>query len=377
MVKFMPPKRRGSTASASAAAALPADGEPRARVARPPPRPWTPADDELLKMAYRIVFEMGLNDVPPELQKHFPPLSPEQQAANRQHMENAAKTVQRNKSWSRVSELVGGRTANSCFSRYRLLNNKGGAPPSPVYTTDPSKGSPESEQLTLSSASSDEAIPRKLPSIKAPAKTRSEPRTQRAWTRAEDMRLSQLVATYGKRWAEIIKHLPGRSTAECQARYASQQSIRSAARSEISQIRPWTESEVKWLFVLVETDVYRHGTISWHRIAKELSDSGRTWLQCQAEYQRWQRQRTTFNSHPYRTAAATNQQQQQQPQQQPQFSPSPQLSQASPLMYQPSPPQNYYTHTSPQMYSSRMYNYPHRSMFPLRTLHPAVVPNYS
>ncbi|KAI8865728.1 hypothetical protein GQ42DRAFT_165909 [Ramicandelaber brevisporus] len=236
---------------------------------RPAPRPWTAPDDKRLMEAYHIVFEKEA-------------LLPD----------GTMKNIQRNRGWQKVADMVGGRTANSCFSRHRLLTVKGG-PTRGSGSAANSQEAPPVVKTPSSASSTTNGMVSRTPSFAHHPEPHVHHRNHpyMNWSPAEDQRLAQLVHQYHSNWGMVARGLHNRVPAECLARWHA--ICGSVMKTNEMNHKPWTDAEIKWLFVLVYTELHRFGSVRWPHVAKELG-TGRTQHQCHFEYTKIQNQRTAI-----------------------------------------------------------------------------------
>lgn len=90
------------------------------------------------------------------------------------------------------------------------------------------------------------------------------------WTEAEDRKLAEMYDVYGQKWAEIARHLEGRTDQQCMGRW--RRHLDPSIRRDV-----WLQSEDNRL-----VELQRKMGASWSAIAKELK--GRTAQQCRARW---------------------------------------------------------------------------------------------
>ncbi len=110
-----------------------------------------------------------------------------------------------------------------------------------------------------------------VPSINV-AEIQSVKRSQKKWTDAENLQLSNYIKEFGENWKKIAENMPGKNPQQCNSHW-------------IRVLKPtikhgkWTKEEDEQLKNLVS----QHGE-KWAEIAKEIS--GRTDMQCRYHYKR-------------------------------------------------------------------------------------------
>ncbi len=149
---------------------------------------------------------------------------------------------QHGENWVEIAKEMPGRTNNHCWQRYKLSLN---------------------------------------PTIK-----------QGRWTTRENDQLEDLIDQYGENWAEIAKHIPGRTYLQCRQHYNYNKSL-----SSVIKQNAWSEEEDNQL----RETVQRIGEGQWDLIAKDFSN--RTNIQCA---RRWQILNPTSHSNKKQPRSETH-----------------------------------------------------------------------
>ncbi len=110
-----------------------------------------------------------------------------------------------------------------------------------------------------------------VPSIHG-AEINSVKKSNKKWTDAEDIQLSNYIKEYGENWKKIAENMPGTTSQQCRKHWIS------ALNPKIKHGK-WTEEENEQLQNLID----QHGE-DWAKIAKEMPS--RTDNQCRQHYNR-------------------------------------------------------------------------------------------